>query len=82
MLVLVVHYARRDSPALEGAIVKVTDAMLHTLSVAFLFCVLGAVAGAWLGLVAVAKGLLSVLAVGAACYIAGVDMGDDDNGHE
>ena len=58
---------------------KVTDAVLHTLSVAFLFSVLGAVAGSFFGIVAVAKGLLSVLGVGAACYIAGMELGDDTN---
>lgn len=61
---------------------KVSDSTLHTISVAFLFSVLGAIAGAHFGLLFAAAGILSIVAVLGACYLAGVDMEGDSNAQE
>ena len=61
---------------------KVSDSMLHTLSVAFLFSVLGAIAGAYFGVLFAAAGIVSVMAVLGACYVAGLGLEGSDNGEE
>jgi hypothetical protein len=75
-LVLVVHYACRDSPALEGAIVK--DETLHTLSVAWLAAIVGAVAGGIFGIDAALKAIVAVTAIVVAYIVAAYELGAED----
>ena len=53
------------------------DETLHTLSVAWLAAIVGCVAGAFLGIYALAA-IVSVTAIVAACIVAGRGLGNEN----